>query len=425
MSDPVRRKKMSVFIDATVSIQDRVETLKLNSLVDKERFLSMTEEQQKSALMVDLKNVSPTPVSGIYKLGTSFKYVDSDFLKDFDYGNVLAELHIPYCIDIPNDYEIEVLFSKETGEKALIIPTKIWTKKAQTDTEVSNPTDFFAEDKVLYFQKYVIVGPKIPLDSTEGWEHNYTGFNVQRMKDRNGRFRFTRLYVQFDLSVKKEELEEESARTLIEEKVKEICFKIVNNLIDTYRFVTKQEHLTRLGEVTLNMVYFIDLNEGLVFSPVNTEAAVMNRSKKEIEEMERMLETGETPDLYNLLLLDAQNSFNIRNYPLAVMQSFQSLEIFVENFLIEQLKKNKGLSEKDAIDYLDKNWRTKDRLKDVLKEAIGFTIAEKDKGLWDKWLKSYDLVRNEIIHKGKEPVASEVKDVLENNIKIISILKTV
>jgi hypothetical protein len=364
-------------------------------------------------------------VSGIFSLNSSFQYIDPSFLQEFNYGNVLVEVNIPYCLHIPDDYELEVLFSKDTGQTALVMPSKIWTQKAQTDKKRSDETDFFADDRVLYFQKNAIVGPKVPLDLSEGWEQNYTGFNVHKIKDRNGRFRFTHLYIQFDLTTTKKELGDKFNSNAVIKKVKDISLQVINILIDTYRSVTNEEYITRLGDINLNMIYFIDMNEGIYLSEVNTEVAPMNRSKAEIEKIKDMLETGNNPDLYMLLLLDTQNSFNTKNYPLAIVQSFQALEIFIENFLINEFIKI-GKTEEDAYSYIvqGNNWRTKTRLKELLKEVKGKTLQELNQVLWDKWRANYDVVRTDVIHKGKEPVVSDLKNTLENNNNVIKLLKS-
>lgn len=422
--DPIRIKKQSVFLETKMTVGQKTEIFRFNALVDREKYKSLTPEEQKALFLQELQKVSPAPVSGIYNLGTSFNYVDSKFLEEFNSGNVLVELHIPYCIDIPNGYELEVLLSKDTNQTVLLIPSKIWTQKAQSGTKYSDQTDFFADDKVLYFKSSQIIGPKMPLDPTEGWEPNYTGLNLQKIKNTTGRFRFTHLYMQFDLSVDRKEIDNEKSRKLVVGKVKDIALQAVNNLIDAYRLTTKQENITRLGDINMNMIYFIDLNQGLQLSEVNIETAVMNRSKIEIEKIEKMLEQGEKPNLYELLLLDAEHSINTRNYPLAVVQSFQALEIFIEGFLIKELVK-KGRTEKEASDYLSQgyNWTTKTRLKELLQETKGVSLQQKDNVLWNRWCTSYDTIRNEIIHKGKEANVIEVRDSLENNFKVIELLK--
>jgi hypothetical protein len=425
MPDPIRRKKVSVFADTKVIIGGKEILTRLNLLVDREKFLALSEAEKKAFLLQEAKKTSPTPVSGIFSLNSSFQYIDPSFLQEFNYGNVLVEVNIPYCLHIPDDYELEVLFSKDTGQTALVMPSKIWTQKAQTDKKRSDETDFFADDRVLYFQKNAIVGPKVPLDLSEGWEQNYTGFNVHKIKDRNGRFRFTHLYIQFDLTTTKKELGDKFNSNAVIKKVKDISLQVINILIDTYRSVTNEEYITRLGDINLNMIYFIDMNEGIYLSEVNTEVAPMNRSKAEIEKIKDMLETGNNPDLYMLLLLDTQNSFNTKNYPLAIVQSFQALEIFIENFLINEFIKI-GKTEEDAYSYIvqGNNWRTKTRLKELLKEVKGKTLQELNQVLWDKWRANYDVVRTDVIHKGKEPVVSDLKNTLENNNNVIKLLKS-
>lgn len=424
MSDPIRTKKISFFAETKVTIEDKDTLVKLNTLIDKDKFLLMSDDDKKAFVLEETKNISINPVSGIYNLNSSFQYTDPIFLEEFDYGNVLVELNIPYCLHIPNKYELEVTISKETGQKALLIPSKIWTQKAHTAKQSSDETDFFADDRVLYFSKNALIGPRMPLDLSDGWEQNYTGFNVNKIKDRNGRFRYTHLYIQFDLAVTKEEIREKFSSNAVITKVKELSLQAVNKLIDAYRFTTNEEYITRLGDVNLNMIYFIDLNEGIYISQVNTEVAPMNRSKQEIEKVEKILEIGDTPELDMLLLLDSQNSFNTKNYPLAVVQSFQALEIFIENFLIKGFA-DLGKTETEASEYIitGNNWMTKTRLKSLLKKITGKSLQEMDSTLWDKWCTSYDVVRTAVIHKGREPIASDVKNTLENNDKVIKLLK--
>lgn len=177
--------------------------------------------------------------------------------------------------------------------------------------------------------------------------------------------------------------------------------------------------------MNINMIYFIDLNQGITLSQVNTETAPMNRSKAEIERVEKMLENGDSPDLSDLLELDTRSSFDTKNYPLAVLQSFQSLEIFLENFLLREMLL-KGKTEKDATEYLiqGNNWMTKTRLKELLKEFKGNSLQEKDQALWDSWCTTYDTVRTAVIHKGKEPDVAKVKEAIENNFKVIKLLKS-
>lgn len=408
----------------SVKHKDNPQETQYNIMVDTEFFQTLPEEQQKSQLKEGLKRTAPRKVSGISSLNTGFNFGDENALDGFDYGNIFVEAHLPYCLDIPNDYELEVLLTPP-GDGALLIPRKIWTHKATSDGRLSDELDFFADDKVLHFQNSDIITPRMPLDPREGWEQNFTGTNLQKVKDRNGTFRFTRLYIQFTHPAKKEDLEDKDKSEILLNAISEKALSAVNKLIDSYRYTTQEEHITRLGKLSINMVYFIDLKQGLYTLPANIETATMNRSRLEIEKIEKMLSNGEKPDLYDLLLLDAQNSFDIKNYALAIVQSFQALDIFVENFLINKLQKTKNITEQQALDHLtkDNNWKTKTRLKEVLKEATGSTVEEKNKTLWDGWRVSYKDVRNKVIHKGKDASCNEVENALDQNSEVISLLK--
>jgi hypothetical protein len=422
MPDPRYRKRGTVTM--SVKYKDEPKETHFNLLVDKEIFQSFTEEQQKAQLNEGLKRTAPRKVSAIFSLNANFSFEDEHALDGFDYGNILVEAHLPYCLDIPNDYELEVLLNPP-NDGALLIPRKIWTHKATSDGKLSDEFDFFADDKTLHFQNSDIITPQMPLDPRDGWEQNFTGTNLQKIKDRNGTFRFTRLYIQFTIPVKKEDFDDKDKAEILLKAIHDKALDCVNKLIDSYRFITQEEHITRLGNLSINMVYFINLKEGFYTLPANIETATMNRSKIEIESIEKMLSDGEKPPLYSLLLLDAQNSFDIKNYALAIVQSYQALDIFIENFLIDKLQKGKGLTEDQAIDYLtkDNNWKTKTRLKELLNETTGFTLEDKDKILWTNWSLSYKNVRNKVIHKGKDASLVEVKNALKENTDVINILK--
>ena len=40
------------------------------------------------------------------------------------------------------------------------------------------------------------------------------------------------------------------------------------------------------------------------------------------------------------------------------------------------------------------------------------------------WCTAYDVVRTAVIHKGKEPILSDVKNTLDNNFDVIKLLKS-
>ena len=423
MTDPIRYKNQTeILVNARMPDTGKDFRFYLQgdkTLVEKLNASGQLEEMIKS----DLSKISINPVSGIYSNYLGFNFENSEFLKDFDYANTLVEVHLPYCLHLPNNYELEIDIDGQ-GKKALIILNKIWTNKAKTEEGKSDMVDIYAENEVIYLKKSSIITPVLPIKSEEGWEQNFTGKNIEKIKEQNGVFRYSKLYIQFDTEINANKLKKGKSKKILEE-VNDFALEIVNKLLDVYRFITKQEHIQRLGSIGINMVYFINHEIGFytLSSGFGIETAPLNRSKKEINEIEKMLKLGEKPSLYNLLVLDAQSSFDNKSYALAVVQSFQALEIFIEDFLLKLLK-NRSDTEQQINDYLDKNWKTKTRLKEVLKELKNTTLFESNQQLWNKWCNIYDNTRNEIIHQGKEAKKQEVEETLKTNISVIEWLGT-
>ena len=336
--------------------------------------------------------------------------------EQIDYGNTLIDINLPYYLHLPNRSEYEITLP-ELSLKAKILTTKVWTTKAAG----SSPIDFFAEDRVVYFNNGNMITPQLPYNAELGWDLGLTGQNVEKSKDNNGHFRFTRLQILLNTSYTKEQLESKKSSDQIYEEIETKVFAIVNRLLDVYRYITKQEHVERLGSIIITNIYFYETNWGLYPVSMPIENATINRSKQEIDAIKSFLKNGDLLPLYELLLLNAQSSLNKKMYTLAVVSSFQGLEIFLENLIIEKLS-IKGLSSKDIEQKLDQKWKTKDRLKDLLKESIGHSILE-ERALWDKWCAVYDQVRNEIIHRGKNISENETRNTLKLNEDIIGRIK--
>jgi HEPN domain-containing protein len=143
----------------------------------------------------------------------------------------------------------------------------------------------------------------------------------------------------------------------------------------------------------------------------------MNRSRSELKKLQSRLSSGTKPELYKLLLLNAKASLKNKDYTLAIVESFQALEIFIENYRIAELKK-KGKTESEYKKILDKNLRTKDRLNKVLEDLKGASLNQKTE-LWDPWCTRYGKTRNEVVHLGKEPTEIETSDTLTINEGVI------
>lgn len=388
-------------------------------LVDPEAMSPANKQLTGKDLSERLKQISLTPTFAISRMFFDFSYLEPSILSGFTYANLIVEAHIPYCLHIPNGYEMEVDLP-ERKIKALVTFYKVWTKRAQEDGTNSDDTDFYMESGTTHFQKSTILSPVLPVRPEDGWVQHFTGRNVERMKDQSGTFRYTRLFIEFDPHMSDERITElksknEAADKAVFDEISDHALAIINRAIDCYRFVSRQEYIERLGALSINTIYFKKQNHGFhVMNPVpGIEAAVMNRSKKEIDELERLLKNAIPVPLHDLLVLDAHSAFQRKAFTLAIVESFQALEIMLENYLIAAFE-DKGIPKHEYEAKLNINWKTKDRLNTVLKEIKSHALKE-NLPLWDPWHTKYDKVRNEVIHQGKQASAKETEDTLKAN----------
>lgn len=416
MSDPVRHKHSGEML--VEAIFEGVEKpIRFYVLTEKEVIQNTPKSAMEEMIETHMAKVSITAGSKIHKNYISYQYSEPGALKDFDFGNILVQAHLPYCLHIPNHYEM-IVSIPERNLEALVIFEKLWTNRAQEDQEKSDTTDFFAEDRVLYFKNSAVLTPVMPFRPEEGWDSSFTGRNVERIKDQNGVFRYTRVHIQFAMNLPEhlEALGNSLSEKLLKD-VQEQSLAVMNRVIDNYREITNEIHVRRLGELKINLIYFTPRKQGYYLLLPNIETAIMNRSRQEIENISKRLSGGGKPQVHKLLLLDAWSSFNSRDYTLAIVESFQALEIFLENYLTDEFKR-RGDSEEQYKKKLKTHWQTKDRLNAVLKELKGSALNEQG-AVWDKWRSQYDKTRNEVLHAGKEPTQEETEETLVINEKVI------
>ena len=143
----------------------------------------------------------------------------------------------------------------------------------------------------------------------------------------------------------------------------------------------------------------------------------MNIPLNDVEKLSLLLNDSSRPEIYRLLLLDARDSLRNKDYTLAIVESFQALEIFLENYLIAEFKA-KRVTESEYKKVLDTYWTTKDRLNTVLNMIKGVSL-NKQAQIWDTWCTRYDKTRSEVIHQGKESTQVETQETVEINEKVI------
>lgn len=198
-----------------------------------------------------------------------------------------------------------------------------------------------------------------------------------------------------------------------ESEVIERALQLANRLIDVYRLVTSSDYIQRLPAIHVTDLFFRDLNIGIHGASFGhgLRTAIMNRSEVEIRKITEVLRSGEDLPVQELLMLDATASFENNRYTLAVIHSFQALELFLEEFLRQRLTAA-GLDAQAVDGRLDAVWRTKERLRDLLREAFGRSLVE-ERQLWDDFCTVYDQTRNKLIHAARELDAARTRKAIQ------------
>ena len=264
--------------------------------------------------------------------------------------NTIVEVAIPFCLNLPQDYICKVEIP-EKKYSALVHFGKIWTKNSKGSSSV----DLFEEDNIIYFAKTEVITPPVPQNDENGYELCYQGKKVIKTRDNTGYFRYSKLFIEINTNYSKERLKNNSKykETSLSE-IREKTHEIVNRILDIYRFITNENHVERLSDINIKNIYFVDHNIGFYVLKMGAgiQSAIVNRSKKEINEIKKLLENGFSCPIYELLFLNSEASYHKKMFTLAVVESFQALEIFLENFLISKL--TSMLSEKEAEKKLEK-----------------------------------------------------------------------
>lgn len=372
-----------------------------------------SQDELQGHLQEDLKSLALEPQFAITQFQSVYSMVD--LYDPFKFGDTLVEINLPYCLHLPQGFHVNI---KERDEiKARVEFVKVWTDLAAGSSEA----DYYTENTVTYFQNGAITSPKMPHVPSSGWDIVCSAKNAEKIMDKNGIFRYTILRVFLKTQTANIPHEKKKFDTL-NESIQKDCRRIINKILDTYQFTTKEAHVERLPNLTITNIYFQNINQGYYPMPINIGSAMMNRSEEEIEQVRNLLSSGANPPTHERLFLSARNSFHNQDGLLVVVQAYQALEVYLENILTQALK-NKGIAEAVIEKKLDQKWKTKDRLKEVLKEATGKSLQEIDQAIWDKWCGLYNRCRNEVIHNAKEIDIEEAAEALTTNEKVVALIE--
>jgi hypothetical protein len=259
------------------------------------RTLPRAEAEQRLSTL--LHQVRTKPELMLYGFGAFSSYVEPiprEALLGYD---TFVDLNLPYTLHLPDNMPLRVRYDQARGP-ATVLLWKVWTTLAAG----SNTAELFADDQLLYYGPAQPSSPTLPQASDLGpWPH-FTGKNVEINKDAHGVFRYTKIRVLVDQAPEGVDGSGDSeavqnARSSAVHMAAETATAIVNYFLDVYRFTTGEEHVERLAQMPVTRVYFAAQN--LVYESAAIEAglgsAIVNRSRREIQQIRDMLATGHEP----------------------------------------------------------------------------------------------------------------------------------
>jgi hypothetical protein len=346
---------------------------------------------------VMLADVATKPNFQLFGTGFLYWYPDDELAKrPTQPANTLIEIGVPYCFHIPEDSQFTL---KDANGNSYLVFKKVWTTRA----DGSSDADYFSPTHVLYHNKTSIKSPHFPSEPELGAEPICTGTNVEALKDKTGLYRYSRVWMFWNTAYSRELLTSESESQTVRSEVIARAVAVFNRFIDIYRVVTDSAHIQRLPRLHVRDIFFREHNIGFHGASFGhgIGTAIMNRSGKELNEIAKRAATDEEIPLWDLLFLDADSSLETNAFTLAVVNSFQALELRLQDFL-EKKMVAQGLVANEIESRLNKVWRTKERLKDLVPSLSGRRVIDDDPNLWNRFCWAYDEVRNKLIHAARD-----------------------
>lgn len=346
---------------------------------------------------VMLAEVATKPDFQLFGMAMFYSYPEEELAKrPFQPANTLIEMSVPYCFHIPVNAMIEL---REAGRLSHLVFKKVWTNRA----EGSSDADYRSPTHVLYHNKTSIKTPNFPTEPNLGPEPICTGVNLEALKDRVGLYRYSLVWMFLDTAYARETLTSKVGSESARSETIARAVAGLNRFIDIYRVVTNNPHIQRVSSVHVRDMFFAEHNIGFHGASFGSGigTAVMNRSEAELQAISRKAGTGEEIPPWDLLFLDAEASLDINAFTLSVVNSFQALELCLEDFL-EKKMTAQGLAPVKIEERLGKTWRTKERLNDLVPSLSGHRMIDDDPKLWGRFCWAYDDIRNKLLHTARD-----------------------
>ncbi len=359
---------------------------------------------------------------------------------------VQAVVRLPYCLYIPS---IRYVFNYPIdGELLGVYPQKVWTKRSEgSDIEIS---ELVVPNEPVYLNDAQILTQSI--GQPKPLAEELRARNMEFERDPSGYFRYTRLTVEFDWQVPdgfypyqegNDGRAQEDVRQVVDE-ISTMVLAFVNHFVDVYRTVTDDLYLERLPELCVEDIrigihddYSIRKHEQypggsftykcgyhpITFGMYGIRPAMVSKPKEVVDSFRYLLESGFRPPVDELLRQSALAALERHDAKLAVIESFISLEVYVERFFYERLTQTMTSTEIDYLLRTGDNWKLTVRLKELLLEHCGQAIPHIDNSLWSEWIKRQKQ-RHEIVHRNLVPSEDDAQRILHLNESVKRAMET-
>ena len=357
---------------------------------------------------------------------------------------VQAVVRLPYCLYIPSTRY--VFDYPDEGELVGVVPEKVWTKRAEGST--TPDFDRVVPNDPVYLDNCQLITDWI--GQPEPFTGELQACNMEFERDPNGYFRYTRLTLEFDWHVpegydpsrQKNNSENRESNQIITQ-ISTTALSLVNYLVDVYRTVTNDVYLERVPVLVIEDIRIgihddcsIRKNEILDrpftykygYHPImlgmhGVRPAMVSKPKEMIDSFWSLLESGFRPPADELLRQSALGALERHDAKLAAIESFISLEVYVERFYHDRLSKAMTPTEIEELLGAKNNWKLAVRLKELLREHFGKAVVDIDNRVWERWLKRHSQ-RHGIVHRNVIPSEDDAQHILQMNETIKQIMET-
>ena len=355
---------------------------------------------------------------------TVFKYaVSGQTLEAIE--TVQVRVRLPYCLYIPNDRY--VFDFPDEGELVGVVSTKVWTKRAEGST--TPDSEMVVPNEPVYLDDSQLTTDWI------GQQEPFTGElqarNMEFERDPNGYFRYTQLILEFDWHVpggydpsrQKSDHGDQERDDQVIAQLSTMALSLVNHLVDVYRTVTGDVYLERIPVLVVEDIRIgihddcsIRKHEKYPGGPFTYKygylpnmlgmhgirRAMVSKPKEVIDSFRSLLASGFRPPTDELLRQSALAALERHDAKLAAIESFISLEVYVERFYYDRLSETMTPTEiKDLLDTRH-NWNLVVRLRELLREHFEKAVMDIDNRVWTQWLKRHNQ-RHGIVHRNLIP----------------------